>query len=70
MNASVAKRSFRPNGECTLYACAQCGRSFGTGWSDEDAERELAATFPGANKAECEVVCEACYAKIMRENFG
>lgn len=53
----------------TQYRCAQCGETYETGWSEEEAQAVLAATFPRAEPTECDVVCEDCYKKLMRGIF-
>ena len=46
------------------YTCAVCKETFETGWTNEEAEVELAETFPGYTPAECSVVCDDCYKKM------
>lgn len=48
------------------YKCALCEKELEQGWSDEEAEIELASTF-GVPKEECDLVCDACY---KRMGFG
>ncbi len=48
------------------FTCAECGQTFPTAWSDEEATREMNATFPGLQKEEADVVCDECYQKIMK----
>lgn len=47
------------------YTCDACGDEFEKGWSDDEADRELAVTFPGAEKAQCAIVCDDCYQRLM-----
>lgn len=46
------------------YVCSVCKEEFEQGWSEEEAEAELAETFPGFNKSECDIVCDDCYKKM------
>jgi hypothetical protein len=46
------------------YECAACGGVFEKGWSDEEAEDEVAATFPGHAMTECALVCDDCYRQM------
>lgn len=48
------------------FVCANCGREFVSGWTEEEAEDELVATFPGAPPPDCDVVCDDCYTAINR----
>lgn len=43
------------------YTCAACGETYDKGWSDEEAEGELAETFPGFDVEECSLVCDDCF---------
>lgn len=45
------------------YTCALCGGTFNKGWSDEEAEAELASTF-AVPKDECDLVCDNCYKEM------
>jgi hypothetical protein len=45
------------------YTCAVCKETFDQGWSEEEAEAELASTF-GVPKDECDIVCDDCYRKM------
>lgn len=42
------------------YTCSLCGETFDKGWSDEEAEAELASTF-AVPKVDCNLVCDDCY---------
>lgn len=42
------------------YICASCGGTFDKGWSDDEAEAELASTF-AVPKEDCDIVCDDCY---------
>lgn len=55
--------------ERSSYTCAECGQTYESGWDEEDATAELAATFPLQDKTACDVVCDDCYKKIMAEIF-
>lgn len=44
----------------TQFTCAACGGTFDQGWSEEEAEAELANTF-ALPKEECVLVCDDCY---------
>ena len=46
------------------YRCSMCGGVFDKGWSDDEAKKELDATFPGIKVEDCDVVCDDCYKKI------
>ena len=48
-----------------VYTCAKCRKTFETGWDDSDAVRELKQNFPGAERQDCDVVCDDCYTEIM-----
>lgn len=48
------------------YRCAQCGKVFDKGWSDEEAAAELGRTFPGFEIEDCAVVCDDCFKEIMK----
>lgn len=52
------------------FTCDACGETFDAGWSEEEAEAELAETFPGFDKLECARVCDDCYQEMMKQNFG
>ena len=52
------------------YKCAECGEEFESGWSDEGAEAELNATFPGVDKGICDIGCDDCYRKIINPIYG
>lgn len=47
------------------YRCAGCGKTFTGLWSDEEAQAELQAEFPGIQSASCEIVCDDCYRLMM-----
>lgn len=50
------------------YTCDSCGKTFESGWSDEEAAAETQANFPGidiTDRDEAGVVCEDCYEHIM-----
>jgi DNA-directed RNA polymerase subunit RPC12/RpoP len=47
------------------YTCAQCGKTFVSEWSDEDAQAEAAANFSSEELADTAVVCDACYELLM-----
>ena len=46
-------------GKAFKYTCAQCGGTFVSTWTDEEAQAEAALKFPG-EKAK-RIVCEDCY---------
>lgn len=46
------------------YQCADCGRVFEKGWSDEKAKEELSNTFPGYDEEDCGLVCDDCWKKL------
>ena len=46
------------------FTCASCGETFTQNWSEEEAEAELAITFPGYDKHECAIVCDECYKEM------
>ena len=47
------------------YTCAACAGVFEKGWSDDEAEAELADAFPGFDTTECDLVCDDCYAEFV-----
>jgi hypothetical protein len=47
------------------FVCAACGHLFIKGWSEEEAETELARSFPGFEKSECVMICGGCYTETM-----
>lgn len=49
------------------YTCAECGKTFTTAWSDEEANAEAAKNFPTMPIEEMAVVCDDCYRAIMRQ---
>ena len=46
------------------YKCAVCHEVFNTGWTDEEAQAELAEKFPWATEDDCDLVCDDCYNKM------
>lgn len=44
----------------STYKCSVCGETYDKGWSDEEAEAELAENF-GVPKEDCDIVCDDCY---------
>ena len=53
---------------CTGTRGALCGETFSKVWSDEEAEAEMQAIWPGAQKEDCDVVCENCYRELLVSN--
>ena len=50
----------------TTYQCFACRKTFISGWSDEEAQRELRENFPGYDpKDEMCMLCDDCYNEIM-----
>ena len=50
------------------FKCDFCGLVFMSEQPEDAAEKELAMNFPEAkNKEECDVACDECYDKIMKE---
>lgn len=47
------------------YRCAICRGVFVKGWSDEQAEQELAENF-GDPVEDCDLVCDDCYQMVLR----
>lgn len=47
--------------------CGQCGDTFESGWTEEEAEAEAVAAF-GAMPADPVLVCDECYTAIMAVN--
>lgn len=43
------------------FTCDRCGGTFPQGWSDEEAEAELARDYPGFPKEACGVLCDDCH---------
>lgn len=51
------------------YTCAECGGTFTTDWSDEEALDELEDNF-SVPPEQCAVVCDDCYKLIMGRVHG
>ena len=53
------------------YICADCGREFEGGWSDEEALEESRCLFSKAWEAghPMVVVCDDCFRKIYKEDM-
>lgn len=51
--------------EAGKYTCANCGRTFNKGWSDEEAEAEAVEAF-GAVPDDPVLLCDDCYEELMR----
>lgn len=49
------------------YQCAICSGIFTKGWSDEEADVELAQNFPNTSVEDCDLVCDDCYNEVMKE---
>ena len=47
------------------YTCAQCGETFKSEWSDEEAQAEARANFSPEELADTAVVCDDCYKMLM-----
>jgi len=47
------------------YVCNVCRETFTKAWSDEEADDELRARFPGVDVTECELVCDDCDKLVM-----
>lgn len=46
------------------YTCAVCGETYDKGWSEEEAEEELAKNFDGVAKENCAIVCDHCFKRL------
>ena len=46
------------------FTCDMCGEHCESGWSEAEAEAELAENFPGIPKELCARVCDDCWEKI------
>jgi len=46
------------------YTCAMCKRTFNKGWTESEAEKELANNFPGFETDDCDLVCDDCYKEL------
>ena len=50
------------------FTCDNCGKTFDSDWSDEEAAAEAQENFPGidiSDRDEAGVVCDDCYQHIM-----
>ena len=47
------------------YRCAECGKIYKKGWTDEEAMEELGENFPGRSIGGCIIVCDDCYNEFM-----
>ena len=45
--------------------CAQCGETFQSDWSDEEAQQERAINFPNLSDEDACIVCDPCYKTAM-----
>lgn len=52
------------------YTCAECGGTFETGWSEEEATAEMERDFPGVAKESCAVICDPCYRRFNKWRAG
>jgi hypothetical protein len=53
------------------YKCAACGGIFEKGWADSEAVDEQKMIFPDVPLCDCELVCDDCFKKIIKEaNHG
>lgn len=48
------------------FICALCREKFEKGWTEDEAQTELAENFPGFDVSECNVLCADCYRKVMK----
>lgn len=48
-----------------FYTCEECGETFEAEWSDEEAQAEARALFPGVPQEDMAVVCDDCWQGIM-----
>jgi hypothetical protein len=48
------------------FTCVMCNRVLPKGWTETEAEEELARNWPGISKAQCETVCDDCYEKHVK----
>lgn len=46
------------------FTCAMCGETYEKEYSDDQAEAELAALFPGFTPDDCDLVCDDCFEKL------
>ncbi len=63
----MAVMSSDVNGART-FTCDNCGKTFDSDWSDEEAAAEAQENFPGldiTDPDESGVVCDDCYQRIM-----
>lgn len=51
------------------FKCSRCKGVFDKEWSDEEAAEELAENFPGYGQDECDIVCDDCYAWLLRQSM-
>jgi hypothetical protein len=53
-----------------IYTCDRCGETYEKGWTDEEADAEYAANFPGLADEPRSVICEDCYQAFMVQIKG
>jgi rubredoxin len=46
------------------YTCSDCGGTFESDWSDEEAREEAGQAFPDVPREEQCVVCDDCWRKM------
>lgn len=50
------------------FTCEECGGTFETGWSDEEAREESNALFPGVSVDDMAEICDVCFKEIMERS--
>jgi DNA-directed RNA polymerase subunit RPC12/RpoP len=48
------------------YKCSDCGETFDTDWSDEEASLEFSQNFQGYDIRGAAIVCDDCYNKYIQ----
>ena len=49
------------------YECGSCHGTFDKGWSDQEAEAEMAENYPdGLDADDREIICDDCYNQFMK----
>jgi DNA-directed RNA polymerase subunit RPC12/RpoP len=53
--------------EVETYQCESCGKTFESGWTNDEAEAEYAINFPEQPVEQGAVVCDSCYQAMMQK---
>jgi hypothetical protein len=49
------------------YRCAMCGNVYAKEWTDEEAQSETQAYWPGVAQQDCAVMCDDCWQQVAPE---